>query len=83
MDHKWGRNITSIGLGDLGATMCSYVLGSDVTVLTNARLDGTDRFLSAQWHADTQTWATTYGIPKLIPGSNFPFGWTVSPDGPP
>lgn len=82
MDHKWGRNITTYGLGDLGATVCSRFLGSGLVVFTNSWRADIGRFLAAVKTPDGEAWVFTYGYEPVPGHPHFPYGWPVEPDAP-
>lgn len=82
MEHEWGRNITTYGVGDCGATMCSRVLsGSFNQILTNSLTSGG---LALVWELPSLV-NPSYGLGTFIrlPGHpNFPYGYNVDPDAP-
>lgn len=82
MDHKWGRDITTYGVGDLGATVCSRFPGGSVTVvLLNVRVSPTkclQAVISSDMNNPMQIQERIHNRPDL----NFPFGLAVEADAP-
>lgn len=82
MDHEWGRNITEMGLGDLGATITARYTGPG----------GVDRWLlntklpTQRWFAQLSVFEPTRWIIGIAasggPFGSFPYGYAVDPDGP-
>lgn len=82
MDHKWGRNVSDYGLGDVGATLAARVLVTPWLVVTNApRSDGTQDWWFVP-SADTPD--TAYFQEPFTPSAvgHFPYGVLVEMDGP-
>lgn len=82
MDHKWGRNVSLYGLGDIGATLAArFLSGPGTVVLTNAhRIPGT--YEVSQVTGDNRIVLSTFTVPWFAP--HFPYQWgaSVEPDAP-
>lgn len=82
MEHRWGEWILSKGLGDLHATLGSYVptIGPHVWIL-NVPTTGYSA-VGAIIPADTHLPITFWSPFKIYPGQHFPYGYAVAADGP-
>lgn len=82
MDHKWGRNVTLYGLGDLGASLASYFPPPFLPryVLTNARRG--KQFLLTRIPLDTEAYELLWITPGFFQKLTFPFDLHVEPDEP-
>jgi len=82
LDHKWGRNITDLGLGDLGGTMCSPFLGLPQAGVINFKPTPTSHLeffigpAGAPLRIDLATVLDVGGV------HHFPYGRPVVPDAP-
>ena len=81
MDHKWGRNVTELGLGDVGATLAARVIGSPHVAITNAKRD--DGTVDWWFYPTVDTPDLAYfRFPFTdVAHGNFPYGHQVEPDG--
>jgi hypothetical protein len=83
LENKWSRNITLLGLGGLGATLCSRVLASLTLYATNAV-----NVLGPNLATFVQIPPTGVDFPFLIGGvdvtglGHFPYGFDVEPNEP-
>lgn len=82
MDHSWGRNVTDLlGFAEY-TTLCTPILTLPGFLLTNrpAALPS----IAWTWIASSGPNAQWFpvGVVKPNPGSNFPYGFAVSPDVP-
>lgn len=82
MDHRWGRNITDYGLGDLGATMASPLHDRPQELHLNVLAYGGTKALYAQVPTDTSTPYTIAAVDPRPGHPHFPYGYWVDPDAP-
>lgn len=82
MDHKWGRNVTLLGVGGTGCTLAARRLDSPFIDIVTNELSGT---------GSARIWRVLAFLPfdgLYLPQSvgpvtgNFPYGIPVEPDGP-
>lgn len=82
MDHRWGRNISTYGVGDLGATLAAPYTGLPRLILTNVRHPVTRRPLVAILPVFSPPYYTYNHTVVPDIDANFPYGVDVEPDAP-
>lgn len=82
MDHRWGRNVTSYGLGGIGATLAARVLTLPNTFITNEEqpIFGGVWLWHLPLNPDLPYSVTFDGGGGS--GLSFPYNYLVEPDGP-
>ena len=81
-DHKWGRNISEVGLGDLGATLASRKPDPGPTQIWITNRDTLTSVQVVYVYSNPSTaWFIGFANKPVWP-SNFPYGFNVEPDAP-
>lgn len=83
MDHKWGRLITAKGLGDWGIRLAARYLASPNDSYLVDRVGSPGFHWVIQVPPDTEHAYGVGQVPDVAGHPHFPYGHTVSADGPP
>jgi len=82
LDHKWGRLVDDLGLGNSGCNLASHFVGFPGLIITNEKVPFTDQ--CRVWVVDPDEdipFSPSYlGIVGFHP--RFPYGFNVVPDEP-
>jgi len=82
LDHKWGRNVIDLGLGDLGATLAARNPSFPQQVWYNVTYAGGSMCWYALTPLDTND-PYIFGVGPVVPaGTHFPYNRPVEPDVP-
>lgn len=79
MESNWGRNVSDLGLGDLGATLAARLLDAPQYIFTNVTSLSTIPLVAVFQLPDMADDPYATAVASRLPGSHFPYGYDVEP----